>query len=227
VQIADNMPLGDWPDGELRALSDRARALGIQLEAGTRGIEPETLSRYLEVALLLNSPILRTLIDSPGRQPSPEQALNELAASMPAFERAGVVLAIENHDRFKARTLHRIVEQVSSSHLGVCLDTANSLGCGEGIDQVLDTLAGIVVNLHVKDFVTRRLPHNKGFVVEGAPAGKGLLDIPAILARLPRDISAIVELWPPPEDDIEASVAKEHAWAAESVRYMRGVTGCI
>jgi sugar phosphate isomerase/epimerase len=146
---------------------------------------------------------------------------------MPAFERAGVVLAIENHDRFKARTLHRIVEQVSSSHLGVCLDTANSLGCGEGIDQVLDTLAGIVVNLHVKDFVTRRLPHNKGFVVEGAPAGKGLLDIPAILARLPRDISAIVELWPPPEDDIEASVAKEHAWAAESVRYMRGVTGCI
>jgi 3-oxoisoapionate decarboxylase len=76
-----------------------------------------------------------------------------------------------------------------------------------------------VVNLHVKDFLARRLPHAKGFLIEGCPAGQGLLDVPGLLAELRargRDPNAILELWPPPE-----AAAQEDAWAAESVRYLR------
>jgi sugar phosphate isomerase/epimerase len=110
----------------------------------------------------------------------------------------------------------------TDSHaVGVCLDTANSLGCGEGIDHVLDTLAPYIVNLHVKDFIVRRPPHDKGFIVEGVPAGTGILNIPAVLRRMRGDVSAILEQWPPPEADIEASVAKEQLWAEQGIRYLR------
>ena len=35
------------------------------------------------------------------------------------------------------------------------------------------------------------------------------------------EFNAILELWPPPERDIEATVAKEAQWAMESVAYLR------
>jgi sugar phosphate isomerase/epimerase len=220
VQIADNLPLEET---DIDALAVRAQELGIALEAGTCGIERETLERYLEIAQRIGSPVLRTLLDSSTWHPTPEEAAEALRRVAPAFERASIVLAIENHDRFPAATLRQVVEAAGSAHVGVCLDTANSLGCGEGIEQVLAALGGLTVNVHIKDFVVRRLPHNKGFAVEGVPAGRGLLDIPAILARIPRQVSVIVELWPPPEASVEASIAKEEAWAAESVLYLRGV----
>jgi sugar phosphate isomerase/epimerase len=143
---------------------------------------------------------------------------------LPEFERAGVVLAIENHDRYRAAELRRIVDACGSAAIGVCLDTANSLGCGECVEQVLDAVADVTVNLHIKDFTARRLPHGKGFVIEGTPAGRGLVDIPRVLDRLRaagRDVNAIIELWTPPEGTVEASIEKEDAWAEESVRHMR------
>ena len=224
VQIADNLPLDRLPDARLDALARHARDCGIRIEPGTRGIQPEILRPYLEIARWFGSPILRTLLDGPSHQPSEEEAGGLLRQIAPEFRGAGVKLAIENHDRFRASALRRVVEAAASDSIGICLDTANSLGCGETVDQVLDVLADLVVNLHIKDFWTRRLPHHKGFIVEGAPAGKGLLDIPALLGRLaPRSagMSAILELWTPPEATAEASVEKEKRWAEESIRYLR------
>jgi hypothetical protein len=45
-----------------------------------------------------------------------------------------------------------------------------------------------------------------------------------LLARLQnfnRRFNAILELWPAPEANIEATIRKEDAWAAESIRYLR------
>ena len=36
-----------------------------------------------------------------------------------------------------------------------------------------------------------------------------------------RDPNAILEQWPPPETTIEATIAREKAWARESVIYLR------
>lgn len=224
LQIADNLPLDALSDTELRRFACRARGCGVVIEAGTRGIRPEMLLPYLRIAAELGSPILRTLIDSPSHAPGEDEVVAALRRLAPELKAAGVTLAIENHDRFKAVALRRMVERAESEWIGVCLDTANSLGCGEGIEHVLATLAPLVVNLHIKDFTARRLPHNKGFVIEGCPAGRGLVDIPALLAALGaagRDVNAILELWPPPEPDISASIEKEEAWVEESIRYLR------
>jgi hypothetical protein len=63
-----------------------------------------------------------------------------------------------------------------------------------------------------------------GFTVEGRPAGKGHLNVPWLLRRLclfSVDPNAILELWTPPEETLDATIAKEAAWARESVSFLR------
>jgi sugar phosphate isomerase/epimerase len=223
VQIADNLPLDALADRELDDLAHQTGQRGIALEVGTRGIHPDRLRRYLALAVRLKSPILRTVIDTADHKPDPAEVVALLRSVLPDFARAGVCLAIENHDRFKAAILADILERVGGP-VGVCLDTANSIGCLESLDALLAHLGRWIVNLHVKDFRIFRQPHEKGFVIEGCPAGQGQLDIAALLAALRatgRDMNAIVELWPPPEPTVLASIAKEASWARESVRYLR------
>ena len=107
-----------------------------------------------------------------------------------------MTLGIENHDRFPAATLRDMIEAAGTERIGVCLDTANSLGAGEGLEAVVSVLAPLVVNLHVKDFHIARLEHLMGFTVTGRPAGAGMLNVPWLLARLeaaPRCRTAVLE----------------------------------
>jgi hypothetical protein len=50
------------------------------------------------------------------------------------------------------------------------------------------------------------------------------LDIPWLLAKLNnygRDLSAILELWTPPENTLDETIAKEHLWVEESIAYLK------
>lgn len=226
VQIADNLPLDRMSIEELAGLRNEADALGIQIEVGTRGIAPGHIMGYLEYARMFQSPILRLVIDTVDHHPSEEEVVATLKPLIPELERSGVQLAIENHDRFKARTFLQIVERLESGRAGICLDTVNSLGALEGPDHVLEVLGPHVVNLHVKDFAIFRASHAMGFTVEGRPAGAGMLDVPRVLQRLSelgRDPNAILELWTVPERDIRDTIAKEKAWAGASIRYLRSL----
>lgn len=219
VQIADNLPLDRLSAAERAAVAARARRLGIGVEVGTSGVRPDHLRTYLRLAEEFGSPILRTITDADGLEPTPDVVVAALRSVMPDFERSGVVLAVENHDRFRGATLARILDRVDSPCAGLCLDTANSIGCLEDLASLLGYLGDRVVNLHIKDYRISRPPHLKGFVVEGTPAGQGQLDIPWLLAELrtrQQDPSAILELWPPPE-----AAGEEEAWVAESLRYLR------
>jgi sugar phosphate isomerase/epimerase len=224
VQYGDNAPLDRLPEVELQSLAGRAREIGVKIEVGTRGIGEDNLRRYLDLAEQFRSPILRVVVDTAQHHPNADEIVARLRAILPRFASAGVVLAIENHDRFRATALATMLERIDNSHIGICLDTVNSFGALEGPDVVLDALGAWVVNLHVKEFVVRRANHNMGFVVEGAPAGQGMLDVPWLLGRLRelgRDPNAILEQWTPPEPDLAATIAKEDAWAVASIAYLR------
>jgi len=113
---------------------------------------------------------------------------------------------------------------VASDRIGVCLDTANSLGAGEGLDTVLRELGPLTVNLHIKDFHVTRVPHLMGFNVDGRPAGKGFLDVPRLLQQLApfqRCETAVFELWTPPELRLEDTIAKEGDWAVQSLEFLK------
>jgi sugar phosphate isomerase/epimerase len=224
LQIADNLPLYRLADSELAALDERAAGLHIVIELGVRGCDPESLRASVRQAQLLRAPLIRILLDRNHDEPSPDEIVARLQVVLPELERAGITLAIENHDRFRAQTLRRIAERVGHERVGICFDTANSFGCLEGPDAVLAVLAPHVVNLHLKDFVVRRVPHKMGFTIEGRPAGQGQLDIPALLSNLRaagRNPNVVLELWPPAETSVAASIEKEAVWARESVRYLR------
>jgi sugar phosphate isomerase/epimerase len=224
VQIADNL-LNEQQDLEgLPRVVEQARILGIDLEWGMAGLAPERIRRGLFHATEVGSSVLRLLLDTPQHHPTPDEVVSTLSGLLPEFERAGVTLAIENHDRFRAATLLDILRRLQSDAVGICFDTANSIGCLESAERVLDVLGPRVVNVHIKDYCISRPAHQKGFVVEGRAAGRGQLAIGGLISRLRelgRDPNVIIELWPPPQSTLAESVALESAWAGESVHFLR------
>jgi len=226
VQFADNLPLDRLSPAGLEDVDRDARELGISVEVGTRGITPEHLDRYIEIALRVRSRFLRVIVDSGEHRPGEDEIVELLAGMVPRLQSAGICLAIENHDRFRARSLVRIVERIGSMHVGICLDTVNSFGALEGPEVVVETLGPWTVNLHVKDFAIERVSHAMGFVVEGRPAGSGRLNVPWLLARLRafgRDPNAILELWTPPGATLEETIGREAEWAEESIKYLQSL----
>ncbi len=224
VQFCDNLPLLRSTPAELEECLGFARENGIAVEVGTRGLDRDGLLAHLDLAERLRSPILRLVIDSPDRRPSPGEAIAELRPLLPRFAGAGVKLAFENHDRFGVRTLVRMVEELGVEDSGICLDTVNSFGALEGPEVVVSALAPYVLGLHVKDFTIERVPSQMGFVVSGCPVGRGRLNVEWLLLKLRaagRDPNAIVELWTPPAATPAETIERERAWAEESVEYLR------
>ena len=138
-----------------------------------------------------------------------------------------MTLAVENHDRYSVAELASLIHGLGD-WAGICLDTVNSFGALEGPAIVLETLAPLAVNLHIKDFAVRRLDHAMGFAIEGRPVGAGQLDVPAVLTLLEqyrRVDTGVIELWTPPEATINATIDKEAQWATESLDYLRHSAG--
>ena len=222
LQIGDNLPLHTFAAARLDALASRAAREGVQLEVGARRLTVERVAEYAVIARRVGAKLIRFVIDDADHHPSPEAVTKVLGRCAPALD--GLTLGLENHDRFPAATLRRIATGAGSSRIGICLDTANSLGAGEGIESAAATLAPLTVNLHIKDFHIERAPHRMGFTVSGRPAGAGMLNLPALLEQLApfqRCETAILELWTPPEPQLEMTLAKEAAWAVQSLDFLK------
>ncbi|NND05846.1 MAG: TIM barrel protein [Saprospiraceae bacterium] len=226
VQLADNFPLLSFDQQILIDIKHQATDLGLDIEIGMRGMQPEQLGRYLRIAHFFESPFLRAVIDGPNFAPSVEEVVSIIQDTLDGMRDLDVILAIENHDRLSARSFHQIIEQTDPSWVGICLDSVNSLGCGEGFGEVSRILIPHTVNVHIKDYRIERVSHNMGFNVVGTPAGQGMLPIVSLLRDLEntgRCQSATLELWPAPEDTIAATVRKEHLWAEQSMRYLHTI----
>jgi len=220
VQIADNVPLHAWTPAELARLKAEADESGVALEVGTRGTEPSLLLAYLDVARAVGSPFVRTLATTPDL----DAAKAQLLEALPAYERAGVALALENHGLHTTKQLVRLFEEVGSPFLGCCLDTVNSFGALDSPDTVVADLMPHLLNLHIKDFDITRIDHQMGFVVLGTPAGAGKLNVPSLLRAARergRRANAILELWPPYQGSVEATIALEREWLRQSLAYLR------
>lgn len=226
VQIADNMPLHLLGEADLEVLARAAAAADVTLEVGICGFAEQYLRQYLHVAAAVGSPLLRVVIDSPQVEPTREEILATLRAVLPDFERAGVDLLIENHDRFTAAQLAQIVRAADSEALGVVYDTVNSLGSLEDAERVLEVLGPWIRNVHIKDVAISRAEHRMGFHVVGAPAGQGDLRLPMLIeeiSALGRDMTLLIEQWPVFDGDVETTIRTEAQWAQQSVEHVRGL----
>jgi 3-oxoisoapionate decarboxylase len=136
VQIADNIPLDQLPSGDLTAIKDFADNNRIQVEVGARGFYQEKIYRYLELAAYFKSPFLRFVIDEGEYRPKPDDIIQLIRKNLPRFEKANIQLAIENHDRLSCKELISLIHHTDPHLVGICLDTVNSLGVAEGLDEV-------------------------------------------------------------------------------------------
>ncbi len=221
LQIADNPSLHRMSRAEIEQVARQADESQITLEVGTRGIRPEHLIRYLEIAKHLKSNIVRSIthrLDT--------EAFSWIRAVLPEYEKAGVSIALENHDEHTTSDLAAFLDRLGSSSLGVCLDTVNSFAALEPPDVVVKTLAPYTLNLHIKDFEIERIGHELGFSIIGRPAGEGRLDIKWIvncIKEKKRDPNAILELWTPFTENLDKTIQLENRWAEKSIGYLKSV----
>ena len=82
----------------------------------------ENLNRYIQIASFFESPIVRFVIDGPDFEPGTEEINRIIKGAIPAFEEKKIILAIENHDRFKAAEFAEMVAKAESEYIGICLD---------------------------------------------------------------------------------------------------------
>jgi len=223
-QICDYAPLDEMSGPEVRDAARAARELGLRIQLGTKGIDPGRLTRYLHLADAFEARLVRSMLNGPAARPSPAEAASGLGRVLPAFESAGVTLALETYEQVATDDLLAIIAAVGSAHLGICLDPANVVARLESPRACVEATASLTRNVHVKDFAFARQPGWVGFTYAGAPMGTGLHDYPHLLRTVrPRErgIDEIVEHWLPWQGDAAATIRTEREWTRTTLDYLR------
>jgi len=226
-QICDYAPLETMSDALLREAASAARDLGITIELGTKGIAPEHLARFLEIAEIFDARLLRSMVYGPDSRPTLAEAETWLRSGIRAFEAAGVTIALETYEQMATADLVGLVERVGSSHLGICLDPANVVARLEQPTACVEQTSALVKNVHVKDFAFARQDGWVGFTYSGTAMGTGMHDYPQLLAAVrPRErgINEIVEHWLPWQADAETTIRTEREWTRITLDYLRSTS---
>jgi len=220
LQVCDYEPLEHLGSTELMNVRKAAASNGVRLELGTRGVEPETLIRYLTLAQQLGVGLVRTMYAKFGDRVSLDAFERDLAMSGEYFANACVKLSIETYEMISTRDLVRTLERISNPWLGVCLDPANSLASLETPGEVIRTAAPFVSNVHVKDFGFGRREGGSGFEVTGRRLGDGQLNYHSMLDAIEwqgTDINFILEHWLPWQGSLADTCATESEWTRHGV----------
>ena len=223
-QICDYPQIESYDDGRLAELRRCAEQGGVALELGTRGIRPDHLRRFLELADRLDVRLVRSMFNTADHKPTKPEAIQLLNTVMPEFERAGVTLALETYEQVPVRTLVETVRAVDSPNLGICLDPANCVAALEHPTHTMDVTAPYVRNIHVKDFAFTRQDGWVGFTLAGCPLGEGLLDydhMVEVVRPHERGIDQIIEHWLPWQGDSATTIRTENEWTLHNLQYLR------
>jgi sugar phosphate isomerase/epimerase len=223
-QICDYPPLLGLSAQELRDVRMLADDLGIRIELGTRGVHAAQLDAFLVLAGTLGASLVRTMLYAPDSRPTLQTAEHMLRAALPAYEAAGVALALETYEQVPTAALVSLIEQIGSARLGICLDPANCVAGLEDPRAVVERCAPYTLNIHVKDFAFTRRDGWVGFTLAGTALGEGLLDYDHLMAVVDpetRGISRIVEHWLPWQGSQDETLAAEDRWNIHNLRFLK------
>jgi sugar phosphate isomerase/epimerase len=181
--------LGDRTDVEAAAIRERAAALSMYLE-GIVSLPRDTsaVPRFeaeVRTASRAGAGVVRTVLMSGRRYESFETATEfrrfvaassqALARAVPVAARHGIRLAVENHKDLRTDELVSLLEKLGVDHVGVCLDTGNSIALLEQPMDVIEALAPWTVTTHLKDISLE--DDREGFSMAEVPFGTGILDL--------------------------------------------------
>lgn len=219
-QFCDYPPLHSMTVTNAAQIARYAEHKGVALELGTRGLNAHHMLHYLNLARASGTSLVRGMVP----REDGDRAVALLRAFLPAYEKAGVSIALETYEQVPTQRLVQIVHEVGSEYLGICLDPANSVAALEKPTETIDATADLVKNLHVKDFAFTRQAGWVGFTYAGARLGEGLLDYDALVARVrprEREINQIIEHWLVWQGDSATTCALEDQWTQHNIHYLR------
>ena len=188
--------IGARDDAACERLRARAAAHAMDLEGIVRlPRDRDDLDRFaaeVQAAARAGATVLRTAMLSGRRYETfataaafrsfADQSQRSLALAEPVAARAGVRLAVENHKDWRADELIAIMKRISSAHVGVCVDTGNSIALLEDPMEVVEALAPWAVTTHLKDMAVQE--YEQGFLLAEVPLGEGFLDLRRIVRTL-------------------------------------------
>ncbi len=111
-----------------------------------------------------------------------DASIHALQLAAPVVARHGVFLAVENHKDWRADELLAVLKCAGNEHVGVCLDTGNSIALLEDPMDVVEVLAPRAFTSHFKDMGLEE--YQDGFLLSEVVFGNGLLDLPRVVRIL-------------------------------------------
>ena len=191
VQLCDARHLDSLEYGYVSEVRRKAESLGLYLELGTSGTNPDHLQNMVRTAHVLGSQIVRTFLGKP--RPTSTGAMAhmmsaaaaEIRQALPVCERYRVSLALENHQDLTTEELLSLLELIDSPWVGVCFDTGNPLALLEDPLDSAAALAPLVRSVHFKDYQV--VARSDGFLLVGCPLGDGIVDLQSVLEVLERE----------------------------------------
>jgi 3-oxoisoapionate decarboxylase len=188
--------LGAREDSAADALRERARAASMYLEGiASLPRDQADVARFeaeIRTAKRVGADVVRTAMLSGRRYESfastaafrrfADASFHSLSLAAPVVARHDVRLAVENHKDWRADELIAILKRLGNDHVGVCLDTGNSIALLEDPMEVVLALAPWAFTTHFKDMALEEDRH--GFLLAEVPLGTGILDLPKVVQAL-------------------------------------------
>jgi sugar phosphate isomerase/epimerase len=108
-----------------------------------------------------------------------EQSWQSLVLAEAIVARHRVRLAVENHKDWRIDEMLGWLQRLSSEHVGVTLDTGNSIALLEEPHTVVEAFAPWTMTTHFKDMAVAE--YQDGFLLSEVPLGDGFLDLPRVV----------------------------------------------
>ena len=178
----------------LKRIRARADELNLDVEIGMRSICPtasifeasagtaeEQLSRMVDAARLMRSPLVRCVLGSQadrrtGIEKHIDATVRVLKNTRSRIMDAGIKVAIENHaGDMQARELKGLIEMAGREYVGACIDSGNAVWTIEDPHLTLETLAPYVETSHERDSYVFNSP--QGTAVQWSRMGDGNVGI--------------------------------------------------
>lgn len=107
-----------------------------------------------------------------------------LTLAEPIAKKHRVRIAVENHKDWLIPELLDVMKRISSEHVGICVDTGNSIALLEDPIGVIEAYAPFAATTHLKDMGVGA--SDDGFLLSEVPLGVGFLDLSRIIQILER-----------------------------------------
>lgn len=222
LQLCENICLQRYNTKLLRELRRRAEKKHVTLEIGVQEVDFSVLKKFLMIATVSGSRLLRVVLNTPTKHPTLNESVAIVNKLLPILKAENITLAVENHFHLSSEEIVKLVRAINSPLVGICLDTANSTGLLEEPLDTVRSLAPYAVSVHLKDY--KIVQSLVGYRITGTPLGKGFLDIKSAISLLRQSIydpNIILELWMEKSQNEEETLRIEETWVRESVKYIK------